>query len=549
MSISKIALHFLFVVFLLWILTGCMVGPNYSLPPSKVEKNWVEHKALSTQQHGEAEVYWWKSFHDPILVELIELAYEHNPTLQAAGVNILKERALLNRAIGNLLPQQQGISGSSNYNYIPQSSNFSQNGTANGLLRALTGTNYSTSIGPSFFSNQYFFTSSWEIDFWGKYRRQIQSDKNAYLASVASYDDALVSLIGDVAQDYVLIRTDQEEIRITHENIMLQQESLRIAMVRFKSGQTSQLDVTQAQSELLQTESQISEFENSLQQTKNALALLLGMPPTSIEALLKPGTIPAIPSSLLVGIPNDLLRRRPDVRQAGFAAASKCALIGVQVSNLLPAFSLSGSFGATSSDIAGQQLTNIFNWQNSLVNAANNFTMPVFNYGRLVNQVRVADASFQEAILKYQDHVLNAQKEVENGLSTYYHGRESVHSLAGALTAAKQSTKLATVRYVQGQANYSTVLTALQQQLTVERSFVSQQGSTVMGVVATYRALGGGWQLRNGHDVISEKVKKEMSDRTNWGQMLAAKNHLPLVSPEDRPVNALLKNIPPWNLN
>lgn len=545
---KPILLNIFLVVLLLGILPCCMVGPNYSVPASKVEKNWVEHKAVSSKPYGEAEVFWWKSFNDPILVQLIEIAYEHNPNLQSVGVSILKERALLNRSIGNLLPQQQGVSGSYNYSYIPQTSSFSQNGTANALLNAIAGTNSTTSAGPFFISNQYFFSSSWEIDLWGKYRRQIESDKNDYLAAVASYDDALVSLIGDVAQNYVSIRTYEEKIRITNENVKLQQESLRIATARFHGGQVSLLDVTQAQTELSTTESQIPQLENGMQQNKNALAVLLGRPPNEVNALLKPGKIPAVPSSLVAGIPNDLLRRRPDVREAGFKAASKCALIGVQITNLLPAFSLSGSFGATSSDIYGSQLTNIFNWQNSLVNAASGFTMPIFNYGRLVNQVRVADASFQEAILKYQNTVLHAQKEVEDGLSTYYHGRESMCFLSDAVKAAKQSTKLAMIRYIQGQAIYTTVLTAQQQQLSVENSYVSQQGSTIAGVVSTYRALGGGWQLRNGHDVISEKVKKEMADRTNWGRMLAEKNHLPRVSPEDRPANAIPKNHPLWNL-
>lgn len=542
------SLRFIFGALLLSLLSGCMVGPNYSEPSSKVEKKWVEHKAVSNKPYGMAEIFWWKGFNDPTLVRLIEIAYEHNPNLQSVGVSILQERALLNRAIGNLLPQQQGVSGARNYNYIPSLSSFSQNGTANGLISALGGTNSMPSISPYIISNQYFFSSSWEIDFWGKYRRQIESDKDNYLATVAHYDDSLVTLIGDVAQGYVTIRTYEEQIRITNQNVKLQQESLRIATARFQGGQTSQLDVTQAQSELSQTESQIPQLENSLQQTKNALAVLLGMPPSGVDALLKPGKIPVVPSSMVAGIPNDLLRRRPDVREAAFKAASKCALIGVQITNLLPSFSLSGSFGATSSNVGGQQLTNIFNWQNSMVNAANSLTMPIFNYGRLVNQVRVADASFQEAILSYQNTVLNAQKEVENGLSSYYHGRESMCFLAEAVKAAQQSTKLAMVRYVQGQADYTTVLTAEQQQLSVENSYVSQQGSTVAGVVSTYRALGGGWQIRNGHDVISDDVKKQMADRTNWGRMLDAKNHLPTLSPEDRPANAVPKNRPIWNL-
>ncbi len=357
-----------------------------------------------------------------------------------------------------------------------------------------------------------------------------------------------MTLIGDVGQNYVNIRTYEEEIRITQENVKVQQESLRIATVRFQGGQVSQLDVTQAQTELSQTESQIPQLENSLRQSKNGLALLLGLPPSGIDPLLTPGKIPAVPNSILAGIPYDLLRRRPDVREAGLKAAAKSAHIGVAITELLPSFSLTGTFGSTGSNTGSQQLINIFNWQNAIVNATSGFTMPLFNYGRLVNQVRVTDALFQEAVLNYQNTVLAAQKDVENGLSAYKHGQEAMRYLAEAVKASKQSTKLAMVRYMEGQADYTTVLTAEQQQLQVENAYVSAEGATVIGVVATYRALGGGWQLRNGHDVISDKVKKEMADKTNWGRMLTPKNHLPTLAPEDRPAAAVPQAHPIWNL-
>ena len=542
---KMIAVAMILVVIVL--LNGCMVGPNYKEPHTQVENQWVERKAVSGKPYGTPEIFWWKNFNDPTLVCLIEIAYENNPTLQSAGVKILGERALLNRSIGNLLPQQQGVSGAYNFNYIPRASNFTTSGTANSLLNTLVGGNI-PNINPYSVSNQYFFSSSWEIDFWGKYRRKIESDKDSYLASVAAYDDALVTLIGDVAQNYVNVRTYEEQIRITQENVKVQKESLRIATARFNGGQVSQLDVTQAQTELSQTEAQIPGYENSLRQSKNALALLLGLPPSGIDPLLRPGKIPAVPASMTVGIPNDLLRRRPDVRQAGLKAASKSALIGVEITNLLPSFSLTGTFGATSSNLGNQQLVDIFNWQNSLVNVANGFTMPIFNYGRLENQVRVADANFQAAILNYQNTVLSAQKEVENGLSAYKHGRDSLACLAEAVKAAKQSTKLAMVRYMEGQTDYTTVLTAEEKQLSVENSYASTQGNTVLGVVATYRALGGGWQIRCGRDVISDAVKKQMADRTNWGKMLTPKNHLPVISPEEQPAAAVPKHWPLWNL-
>lgn len=522
-----------------------MVGPNYKTPPSKVEQDWVTHKAVSSKPYGESEIFWWKKFNDPTLVKLIEIAYENNPTLQSTGVKILEEQALLNRSIGNLLPQKQGISGGYNFTYVPQLGNVGGSGLVNGALDTLLS---NASFNPFNTSNQFFFNSSWEIDFWGKYRRKIESDKANYLASVTAYDNALVTLIGDVAQNYIHVRMYSQELEIVKANVAVQQESLRIATVRFQGGQTSQLDVTQAETELSKTESSIPNLENNIQKSKNALAILLGLPPSQIDSLLPPGKLPTIPSELVVGIPKDLLRRRPDVRSAGLKAASKSALIGVEVTNLLPAFTLSGTFGSTGSTIGSQQLTNIFNWQNTMASAATGLTMPIFNYGRLVNQVRVADAIFQEAILDYQNTVLEAQKEVEDGLSAYYHGRKSMEFLKQAVTSSKESVRLAMVRYKEGQTDYTTVLTAEQQQLSVEDSCVIAQGETVLGIVATYRSLGGGWELRNGHDVISEDVKKQMADRTYWGKMLKTKRHIPAVAPETPPPRSVPKTQPPWDL-
>lgn len=522
-----------------------MVGPNFKTPSSKVEVDWVTRKAVSAKPYGESEIFWWKKFHDPTLVKLVELAYQNNPTLQSAGVKILEERALLDRAIGNLLPQQQGISGNYTFSYVPQLGNVGGSGLVNGALNTLLS---NANFNPYNVANQFFFNSSWEIDFWGKYRRKIESDKADYLASVTAYDNALVSIIGDVVQNYIHVRMYAEELAIVRANVAVQQESLRIATVRFQGGQTSQLDVTQAQTELNKTESSIPNLENSIQKSKNALAILIGVPPGEIEALLPPGKLPVIPQELVVGIPKDLLRRRPDVRSAGLKAASKSALIGVEITNLLPAFTLAGTFGSTGGTVGTQQLTNIFNWQNTMANAVTGLTMPVFNYGRLINQVRVADAVFEQAILDYQNVVLEAQKEVEDGLSAYYHGRKSMEYLRKAVVASKESVRLAMVRYKEGQTDYTTVLTAEQQQLSVEDSCIIAQGETVLGIVSTYRSLGGGWELRNGQDVISDQVKEEMAHRTDWGRMLKRKRHIPAVAPETRPAHSVPKTQPLWDL-
>jgi NodT family efflux transporter outer membrane factor (OMF) lipoprotein len=519
-----------------------MVGPNFSTPNSKVESAWVESSAVSGRSQSAADLLWWKTFRDPVLNELIEIAYKNNPTLQMAGVKILRARAELNGSIGNLFPQQQGVSGGTSYYYLPpQGDSVSQfqPGTPLGqaLSQQLSNNNGGgVQLGPNLFTNQLLFSASWEIDFWGKYRRQVQADKAAFLSSVAAYDNALVSLIGDVVNSYINIRTTQAQIRVNQQNVEVQQESLRIAEARFQAGQTSQLDPEQAKTELAETQSQIPGLENTLRQTKNGLAVQLGLPPNAVDRLLKPGRLPTPPAKVAAGIPHDLLRRRPDVRQAGLEAASQSAKIGVQVANLLPAFSLNGTFGYSSNNVGDNTLANLFNWQNSIVQSAASFTMPVFNYGRLINKVRVQDANFQEAVLNYQNTVLTAQKEVENGLAAFKYGKQSAAFLETAVSSAKTSTQLSLERYKAGQTDFTTVLNALQQQLSVENSLVSAQGDVMLGLISVYRSLGGGWQMREGRDVISTETKTEMEKRTRWGRMMEPKEHLPRTAPEDQPV-------------
>lgn len=533
-----------------------MVGPNYSTPKSKVETAWVESGIVSGRSQSAADLLWWKSFRDPVLNNLIEIAYKNNPTLQIAGVKILRARAELNGAIGNLFPQQQGITGGTSYYYLPPNDDGSvsqfQPGTPLGqaLAQQLSNANSGRGIqlGPNLFTNQALFSASWEIDFWGKYRRQIQADKATFLASVAAYDNALVTLVGDVANSYVNIRTTQAQIRVNLENVEVQKESLRIATARFQAGQTSQLDVEQAKTELAETQAQTPGLENTLRQTKNGLAVQLGVTPAEVDRQLKPGRLPLPPNKIAAGIPYDLLRRRPDVRQAGLDAAAQCAKIGVQVANMLPAFSLNGTFGYASNNVGNNTLANLFSWENAIVQGASSFTMPILNYGRLINKVREQDANFQEAILNYQNTVLNAQKEVEDGLSAFKYGKQSVNYLEEAVSSAKMSTKLSIDRYKAGQTDFTTVLTALQQQLSVENSLVGAKGDVMLGLVGAYRALGGGWQLREGRDVISAETKHEMTRRTRWGRMMEPDQHLPKVPPEDQPVEVPKKRPWIWNL-
>ena len=494
---------------------SCKVGPNYVTPKADVAGHWMENPATTNAPPAIGEAYWWRNFNDPVLNQLITTACEHNLSLQVAGVRILEARARLNKSVGNLFPQKQGISGQVNYSRLDD-----------GLVAQIPGVNQ------NYVSDQALFAADWEIDFWGKYRRAIESDRAAFLGSIASYDDAMVTLISDVASTYVNIRTLQERLQVATRNLENQRESLRIATARFNAGETGQLDVQQATTQLAQTESQIPLLNEGIAQNKNGLAVLLGERPDEIGAQLTgPPGIPAAPAGVAVGIPKDLLRRLPDVRAAGLQAASYSALIGVAKANMYPAFSLSGEFGFSGNNEFNNSLSDIFSWQSRAVNAGAGIVFPVFNYGRLINQVRVQDAQFQQAVLKYQNTVLAAQQEVENGLTSFVNERKALGSLTRAANSARRSTDLAMIQYKGGQTDYTTVLSAEQAQLSVENSVASAKGNVALGLIAVYRALGGGWEVRGERDVISDEVKAEMKKRTDWGRLLEPSHHLPKISP------------------
>ncbi len=505
----------LLIVTLALAAASCKVGPNYSTPAAKVAGHWQETLAVTNQACGAAEEYWWRNFNDPVLDRLIDSAFRNNLSLQVAGVRILQARAQLNKSIGNLFPQQQNISGAVNYSRLND-----------GVVTMIPG------IDRDYLSDQLLFAATWEIDVWGKYRRGIESDRAAYLGTIASYDDALVTLIADVASTYLNIRTLEERLRVARRNLELQQESLRIATAQFKAGETSERDVQQATTQLGQTEAAIPRLEEALGQNKDGLAVLLGGTADEIDRQLAgPSRVPTALATVAAGIPRDLLRRRPDVRAAGLAAASQSALIGVAKAMMYPSFSLTGEFGVTGNNEVNNSLADMFNWEGRALRAGAGFVFPIFNYGRLINQVRVQDAQFQAAVLQYQNTVLSAQREVEDGLTSFANEQRAVVLLDRAAQAARRSTTLAMIQYQGGQTDYTTVVSAEQNELLIEDSLASAQGNVVLGLISVYRALGGGWQIREGHDVLPDEVKAEMARRTDWGRLLKPRRHLPPSPP------------------
>jgi NodT family efflux transporter outer membrane factor (OMF) lipoprotein len=453
---------------------GFKVGPNYAQPAAAVSPNWIDACDKRVRNESDDLCNWWTVFQDPALDSLICCAYRQNLSLREAGFRVLEARAQLGIATGNLFPQSQFMSGDFTRNKASKE-------TANG--RNITQ--------PFFDQWDYGFTLNWELDFWGRFRRAIESNSATLDASVEDYDDILVTLLGDVATNYVQLRTLQKRIEYAQANVELQRETLTITEARFKAGTTSELDVYQARSTLEQTEAEIPELEIALRQANNQICILLGIPPEELQAKLGPGPIPTAPPEVAVGIPADLLRRRPDVRRAERQAAAQCALIGVAEADFYPSFSINGTIGYSAEHFHDLFLADALNG-----NVGPSFQWNLLNYGRILNNVHLQDARFQELAIAYQNAVLTADQEVENGLVTYLRAQERSKFQAASVDDAEKAVKLALAQYKAGTVDFTRV-TQVEQTLVQQQDTLMQAlGEIATGLIQVYEALGGGWQIR-----------------------------------------------------
>jgi len=484
---------------------GCMVGPDFTSPSAPVADKWLEADNPSVDTRNQEYRDWWKVFHDPVLNRLIEIAYNQNLTLVSAGTKVLEARAQLGVAIGEFYPQVQ--QGTGEVTYIRPS-------------HADT-TRFPSGVTQNFWRDALGLTVNWELDFWGKFRRAIESADASYLGSVANYDFVLVTLLGDVATTYIGIRTLQTQIEIARENIVKQKKALEIARSKYQGGTATKLDVYQAENVLAQTEATIPQLTIQLDQGFDALAVLLGIPPQPMDPLLKGSSgIPVPPKTVAVGIPADLVRRRPDIRAAELAAMAQSAQIGIAEANLYPAFSLTGTFGTAASNVGRSKLKRVFEGRGITFAFGPAFQWNVLNYGQITNQVRVEDAALQTLLVNYQNAVLQAQQEVENGLASFLQGREEVDFLRQSVAAANAALGLAIIQWQLGTRDFTTVLTAEQNLYTAQNDLAMAEGNVATGLASVYEALGGGWQIRADNEFVPAATAEEMRNRTNWGELL-----------------------------
>jgi NodT family efflux transporter outer membrane factor (OMF) lipoprotein len=499
-------------------LGGCAVGPKFVRPAAPLEAAWHAPDTAQVLTPALADTAWWRTFNDPTLDSLVAIAYRQNLPLQVAGVRIYEARARLGIATGQKYPQVQAAFGSLTGVQVSQNA-------ANSRL-----------ADHNFWDLQLGFDAAWELDFWGKFRKGVRAEEANYLSTIADYQDGLVSLTAEVARTYAVIRTFEVLIDQARQNVTVQEEGRRIAESRHRHGATSELDVAQAITLLESTRASIPILETDLAQAQNALCTLLGQPTGTVETILSRNTgIPTPPAQVAVSVPAEMLRRRPDIRSVELQAMAQSDRIGVARADLYPSFSLFGTIGTQTSSNGGplsgsSSFSDIFGPKSWFFSFGPSFFWPLFNYGRITNNVRLQDARLQQLLVQYQSSVLLAAQEVEDGMVGFLKAQEATVSQQNAANSAQRAVDLSMVQYREGAVDFQRVLDAQRSLLQEQNALAQTRSSATTNLIALYKALGGGWEISVGQPVVSDSTQIEMQHRTNWGNYF---DHSPTAPPSN----------------
>jgi len=517
-AIKKITLSALvsLVVF-----SGCApLGPNFSgVDEIQVPKAWANSGKRNDQQMAQ----WWKIFDDPILNALVEKTYAQNLDLQAAGLRIVQSRAALGITTGLQYPQVQTLSG-----------NIAGVRKNNNAFRA-AGVN---------------FDIGWEMDVWGKYARGIESSEAALYATLASYNDIMISVISEVARNYINYRSGEERIAYARRNIVIQERVTKITEIQFNSGNVSELDMQQSRSQLYATRSALPSLELTMIKARNAMAVLMGTDTTSVEKMLKKGkhykdnvgkyistnksfiqikegdrdniNISLVPTAKFNPhnkIDANLLSQRPDLKVAQYQAQANSAKIGSTVAELYPSFTLFGNIGLNANNALGSWTTG----GNALgVSIGPAFSWNIFQYDRIKDKIRLQDAIFEESLVNYNKKVLSALSEVSDALNGYKLTKIQLDENKKAVNATVRAFNISMTQYNDGLVSYQRLLSTVDSLTRNQDRYAQIKGALATNVILLYKALGGGWQMNKGKAYVSQEMAGKMQRRTDWGKYLDA---------------------------
>jgi len=482
------------------VLAGCTVGPDFDRPAWTSPASWFGGPKEAVRRPpsipvGEpVDAEWWTLFHDRVLTGLERRVAAENLDVRVAALRFTESRAQLGVARASLFPTLGG-----NASYVRQQA--SNNGIFAVIPSAAGATGASGASGTStggvqghglqpFDLFQGGFDASWEVDLWGGVRRSVESATASSEAANEAKRSALLSSLAEVARDYIQLRGTQTQLKIARDNVRTARQSLNLTQQRAAGGVTTDLDVANASAQLRSTLAQIPTLEQREAQLINALSLLLGQPPNALHAeLATSAPIPPVPPRVPVGVPSELARRRPDVRQAEAQLHAATADIGVAQANFYPSLNLTGSFGLQS-----LQFGKVFNIQSKQYAVGPGLTIPIFEGGQLRSTLQLREAQQQEAAVNFQKTVLQAFHDVDNALTAYQAEQARRDELVRAVTDNQHALVLAQSRYQQGVADFLTVLDAERSLLAAQQQLADSTATVSSNLVALYKALGGGWE-------------------------------------------------------
>ena len=472
----------------LW-LAGCAVGPDYEAPKPQLPGGYhlLDAQQASKTESGAVSTRWWQTFNDPQLNSLIDRAIEGNLTLQQAVLRIAGARQELAQARGGLFPSLNGSA-----KVTRQQLGLEGLLKANGVTDQLDSDTASqlSSLEQPVTLYQGSFDASWELDLWGKVRRQVELADAQTQAAIEQRNDALVSLEAEVARAYLQLRGAQATIATLEQQIAVAQQSWELTQSQQRNGLAPLTDVENARAQLSSLQAQLPQYQSQARQAMNGLAVLLGKTPGALDnELFAPKAMPALPQMVPVGIPATLARRRPDIRQAEATLHAQTANIGVSVAQLFPSLSLTGQLGVRNTDVSY-----LDNWSSHFYSVGPSLSIPIFQGGRLVSSVRLARAQQASAALDYRQTVLTALQDVENALVSYRADQARVTALDETTGSLQRAFDLASDSYRQGISTFIDVLDAQRQLAQAQEQATQARMQSALDLVALYKALGGGWE-------------------------------------------------------
>ena len=461
------------------LLGGCTVGPNFHPPVVDAPKLWrpVGQGVPSRIVSGEVDVRWWLRFRDPELSSLVDRLVAQNLDLRSAAERIVQGRSERQVAASQGLPTL-------NEQSMYTRERFSTKGFIS-LVQPVPGAPLEYDI----FQNG--LMSSWELDLFGKVRRSVEAADANVLASIESRRSLALSLLAELAQDYLQFRGTQTLLEVAERNLETATESTRLVRERFRNGVGTELDLAQAQSQQAAVASSVPPLRTQLAMLTNAIGLLLGEAPRALERELSPAApFPAVPDTVPVGLPGELVRRRPDVREAEARLHAATAETGVAVASFYPDVTLTGV-----ADLNGLRLRDAFSLPARAFDVGPSISIPLFQGGRLTGELRLRKSQQREAAIAFQKIVLTAWQDVDNALVAYAQAQQRRMQTAESVRQNEIALRAARQRYREGASDFLNVVSSEQQLLQSQNNLASDDTQIATDLVSLYRALGGGWEV------------------------------------------------------